>query len=75
MGTVPEPEAPEETPAQVFIHRAETAARTLIAGHEVGSVRRIALYAIVAAALFGAGPLGAVGMVALVLLVATDVLR
>jgi len=60
----------------VILRRAETAARLIIAGHEVGAVRRIALYALVAVTLVSAHPvLAAVGLVALFLLATTDALR
>lgn len=73
MGTVPEPPEVELTGGQVIIHKTERAARVLIAGHEVGAIRRIGLYAIVALALsLGLAP---VGLVALLFLATTDVLR
>ncbi|HET7070126.1 MAG TPA: hypothetical protein VFI40_04835 [Nocardioides sp.] len=79
MGTVPEPQPEEETPVEVFIHRAETVARLLIAGHEYGAVRRIVLYCIAMAGTGFAvafGTLSAViALVALMLLATTDDLR
>lgn len=75
MGTVPEPEPQPEPKVTIVRRHAETAVRILIAGHEVGAIRRIALYAVVAATLFAAGPVGVVGLVALVLLATTDDLR
>jgi hypothetical protein len=75
MGTTPEPQPEEESEVQVFIHRAESFARILIAGHEVGAVRRIVLYAIVAVTLFAGDPVNLVGLAALMFLATTDVLR
>lgn len=76
MGTVPEPEAQPDRPTVVILRRAETAARILIAGHEIGAVRRIALYCLVAVTLVSAHPvLAVVGLVGLFLLATTDTLR
>lgn len=76
MGTVPEPEATPDTPSVVILRRAETAARLVIAGHEVGAIRRIALYCLVAITLVSAHPiLAVVGLVGLFLLATTDALR
>jgi len=76
MGTVPEPEPTPDTPSVVILRRAETAARLVIAGHEVGAIRRIALYCLVAITLVSAHPiLAVVGLVGLFLLATTDALR
>lgn len=73
MGTVPEPEPQDIPGGLVVIHKVERAGRILIAGSDVGAVRRIALYTIVAVCLVvGLVPLG---LVALMLLATTDVLR
>lgn len=75
MGTVPEPVV-EETRVTIIRHEVEQAARVLIAGHEVGAIRRIALYVIVGICLTAAGPLvGGIGIAALFLLATTDILR
>lgn len=70
MVTNPEGENAEKRDARSAL---EAAARTGIAGHPSGAVRRIVLYAVTLVGLLVGGTAGvAVGAVALLLLLATD---
>lgn len=76
MVTNPEAIEPEPTAAERAATAVEHGLRGVIAGHERGAIRRIALYVIAGLALmFAPLPALAVGYVALVLLIGTDDLR
>lgn len=79
MGTRAEEPEPDPDKIHVTLAKFERATREVVAGDSHGAIRRILLYAIVIVALMGGGvswPIGFLmtlcGLVALVLLVATD---
>ena len=73
MGDVPYPEENEEEARALTAQRI---VRSAVAGHPMGSVRRILLYIIVAVALFADGLggtiVGGAGLIALLLLAMSD---
>lgn len=75
MVTTPEPAEEPKTRVTIVREQAETAARVLIAGHEVGAIRRILLYVIAALALVVGDLATPLGLAALMLLATTDDLR
>lgn len=76
MGTVPVPETPQPSPAELRRVYAESIGRTIIGGTEVSAVRRIVLYAITFVTLFVAPEWGvvpsAIGVVSLAFLALSD---
>jgi hypothetical protein len=73
MVTVPEPEEPTPTTAQLALKRGESIARNVVAGSPVGAVRRLVLYVVVAVALILApAPVAVVGLIGVLLLIGTD---